>query len=218
MTTQEQYIERLREMVEQKFGRKITTPEDCDALAEAVGEVTNTKLDTRAYVTLFLADKYSTLRPITLSTLTRYIGYESWSAFCASDSVRPAADSDMIPVTRRWGVVILTIVAILIVVGAALFLLVDNSKSETSTDDAIATIEHRWIMRTIEECNAIRAYEGNDDYYDQLALFIETYSTELSDNITSEIMSHDIDDVVARREAERITSMCISICEVLYTE
>ena len=54
MTIQEQYIARLRELVEAKFGHPITTIEDCDALSEAVGEATNIKLDSRAFVPIFV--------------------------------------------------------------------------------------------------------------------------------------------------------------------
>ena len=39
MTLQEQYIERLRSMVEAKFGRSITTAEDCHLLADVGDEV-----------------------------------------------------------------------------------------------------------------------------------------------------------------------------------
>ena len=53
MTTQEQYIERLRELVEAKFGRTITTMEDCEELSVAVGETTNIRLDSRAFIPLF---------------------------------------------------------------------------------------------------------------------------------------------------------------------
>ena len=74
MTTQEQYIARLKEFVEAKFGQRITTIEDCDALSEAVGEATNIKLDSRAFMPIFVHDSRAIApRPVTLSTLARYL-------------------------------------------------------------------------------------------------------------------------------------------------
>ena len=133
MTTQEQYVARLKEFVEAKFGRSITSLEDCDALSEAVGEATNIKLDSRAFLPIFVHNSRAVApRPVTLSTLARYLGYNSWSEFCTSSNVLPAEDTDVIPVVRRWGVIILTALAIVVVAGAIIFLIraVDSDKSK----------------------------------------------------------------------------------------
>ena len=45
MTTQEQYIERLKELVTNEFGRQIMTPEDCMTLSNAVREAVGIAID-----------------------------------------------------------------------------------------------------------------------------------------------------------------------------
>ena len=71
MTTQQQYIERLKGMVVLKFGRGIATAEDCVALSEAVAEVTDMQLDANDYAKLFIPQSNIAPRPVTLSALTR---------------------------------------------------------------------------------------------------------------------------------------------------
>jgi hypothetical protein len=221
MTTQEQYIERLCEMVEQKFGRSISTAEDCDALAQAVGEETNTKLDTRAYVILFVNKSRTAIRPITLSTLTRYIGYESWGSFCTSDDIRPATDTDLIPTTRRWGVIILTLVAILTVIGATIFLLVDNNDQPIDYEQAkicIDNIEDRWLARTIEECNALREFNADPNYTMIVDNFIREYFSTIDAEIAADLGEVALNDNQIEIETERIVAKCHAMCECLYTE
>ena len=45
MTTQEQYIERLKEMTATKFGRSVVTTEDYGALSDAIFEEVGIRLD-----------------------------------------------------------------------------------------------------------------------------------------------------------------------------
>lgn len=87
MTTQQQYIERLKGMVVAEFGRGIATTEDCAALSRAVAEAIDMHLDANDYAKLFIPQSNIAPRPVTLSALTRYVGYESWSSFCSSSDV-----------------------------------------------------------------------------------------------------------------------------------
>lgn len=227
MTTQQQYIERLKDMVTQKFGRGIATAEDCVALSEAVAEVTDMHLDANDYTKLFIPQSNIAPRPVTLSALTRYVGYESWSTFCSSSEVRPAEDSDIIPTPRRWGVFILTIVAIIVVVVTAIALL-DGGKDDVvvveNADVVVAMVEERWLARTLEECNALRAYADEQNYSERIDAFMAEYCTTLYDEISSHIISdmqrHSIsltDDEVASY-ANSIVVQCCTMCETLRME
>lgn len=227
MTTQQQYIERLKGMVVLKFGRGIATAEDCVALSEAVAEVTDMQLDANDYAKLFIPQSNIAPRPVTLSALTRYVGYESWSTFCSSSEVRPAEDSDIIPTPRRWGVFILTIVAIIVVVVTAIALL-DGGKDDVVVDEnadvVVAMVEERWLARTIEECNALRAYADEQNYSERIDAFMEEYCTTLYDEISSHIISdmqrHSIsltDDEVSSY-TNSIVVQCCTMCETLRME
>lgn len=227
MTTQQQYIERLKGMVVLKFGRGIATAEDCVALSEAVAEVTDMQLDANDYAKLFIPQSNIAPRPVTLSALTRYVGYDSWSTFCSSSEVRPAEDSDIIPTPRRWGVFILTIVAIIVVVVTAIALL-DGGKDDVvvveNADVVVAMVEERWLARTIEECNALRAYADEQNYSERIDAFMAEYCTTLYDEISSHIISdmqrHSIsltDDEVASY-ANSIVVQCCTMCETLRME
>mgnify|MGYP003391577314 FL=1 len=127
---------RLSVMVPQKFGRTISTIEDCEALGDAVAEATNIKLDARAYAPLFVeAQRGVAPRPVTLSTLARYLGYSSWGDFCNTTIPVPNDRTDLVETPRRWGVIILTIVAIVVVIAAvALLIVMGSGKGDTIED------------------------------------------------------------------------------------
>lgn len=227
MTTQQQYIERLKDMVTRKFGRGIATMEDCITLSEAVREATEMQLDAQDYARLFMPKTNIAPRPVTLSALTRYVGYDSWSSFCSSSDVLPAEDSDIIPTPRRWGVFILTLIAIIVVIATAVILLnggKDTAVALEDTDIIVERVEERWLARTLEECNALRAYSEQEGYTERIDAFIENYSATLYDNIASEMISL-FDTYNISLPAETITSYveaimveCYTMCETLYIE
>lgn len=229
MTTQEQYVARLKEFVEAKFGRSITSLEDCDALSEAVGEATNIKLDSRAFMPIFVHDSRAVApRPVTLSTLARYLGYNSWSEFCTSSNVLPAEDTDVIPVVRRWGVIILTVLAIVVVAGAIIFLIraVDGDKSKIDNRhlEVVERVEQRWMARTMEECNAMRAYKSDSTYIDMLDAFALEYNELLDAEVLCDIRDAvdgegiSISDENIAAHADTIANRCREMYNVLYKE
>ena len=229
MTTQEQYVARLKEFVEAKFGRSITSLEDCDALSEAVGEATNIKLDSRAFMPIFVHDSRAVApRPVTLSTLARYLGYNSWSEFCTSSNVLPAEDTDVIPVVRRWGVIILTALAIVVVAGAIIFLIraVDGDKSKVDNRhlEVVERVEQRWVARTMEECNAMRAYKSDSTYVDMLDAFALEYNELLDAEVLRDIRDAvdgegiSINDENIAAHADTIANRCRAMYNVLYKE
>lgn len=229
MTTQEQYVARLKEFVEAKFGRSITSLEDCDALSEAVGEATNIKLDSRAFMPIFVHNSRAVApRPVTLSTLARYLGYNSWSEFCTSSNVLPAEDTDVIPVVRRWGVIILTALAIVVVAGAIIFLIraVDGDKSKVDNRhlEVVERVEQRWVARTMEECNAMRAYKSDSTYVDMLDAFALEYNELLDAEVLRDIRDAvdgegiSINDENIAAHADTIANRCRAMYNVLYKE
>ena len=231
MTTQEQYVARLSVIVPQKFGRAITSIEDCEALGDAVAEVTNIKLDARAYAPLFVeAQRGVAPRPVTLSTLARYLGYSSWGDFCNTTTPVPNDRTDLVDTPRRWGVIILTIVAIVVVVAAAALLIVMGGKEEHTSrpnpevQSVAFDVSERWMARTIERCNALRAYEGEETYVERVDSFIETYNAELQQAIEADIRA-----TAAQRDlspsgavvvcyGDSIASRCRAMCEALRRE
>ena len=225
MTTQQQYIERLKDMVTQKFGRSIDTMEVCALLSEAVREATDMQLDANDYARLFMPKANIAPRPVTLSALTRYVGYDSWSTFCTSSDVLPAEDRDIIPTPRRWGVFILTFMAIVIVFVTAVVLLNGGKEKVVAleyTDIVVARVEERWLARTLEECNALRAYADEENYTERIDTFMNEYCTTLYDEISSELIAmferYNITlagDSVATY-AETIMVECYTMCETLY--
>lgn len=227
MTLQEQYIERLRCMVEAKFGRSITTAEDCHILADVVAEATNMHLDANAYASLFMPQPGVATRPVVLSALTQYVGFGSWSDFCTSADVTPAEDIDKIPTPRYWGVAILTALAVIVVVISAVLLLDDGHKEDISSEvvvELVASVEERWSARTLEECNAVRAYFDDEDYAERVDSFIEEYCAALYDDISSELTHHAqqanvelLDEDIAHY-AENITVACRAMCNALIEE
>ena len=229
MTTQEQYVARLKEFVEAKFGRSITSLEDCDALSEAVGEATNIKLDSRAFMPIFVHDSRAVApRPVTLSTLARYLGYNSWSEFCTSSNVLPAEDTDVIPVVRRWGVIILTALAIVVVAGAIIFLIraVDGDKSKVDNRhlEVVERVEQHWLARTMEECNTMRAYKSDSTYVDMLDAFALEYNELLDAEVLRDIRDVvdgegiSISDENIAAHADTIANRCRAMYNVLYKE
>ena len=227
MTTQQQYIERLKDMVTQKFGRSIDTMEVCALLGEAVREATDMQLDANDYARLFMPKANIAPRPVTLSALTRYVGYDSWSTFCTSSDVLPAEDRDIIPTPRRWGVFILTFMAIVIVFVTAVVLLNGGKEKVVAleyTDIVVARVEERWLARTLEECNALRAYADEENYTERIDTFMNEYCTTLYDEISSELIAmFERYNITLAGEsvatyAETIMVECYTMCETLYVE
>lgn len=227
MTTQQQYIERLKEMVEQKLGRGIASIDDCSMLGDAVREATNKNFDANDYAALFFPKSNVAPRPAILSALTRYVGYENWSSFCSSADVLPAEDRDIIPTPRRWGVFILTLAAIIVVVVTAIILLHSGSETETAqreVDAVVEEVEERWLARTHEKCNALRAYSEEKNYSSRIDAFVAEYGATLCEDITSELRTMLQDQNITLSEerisayAEAIKSQCFTMCETLHQE
>ena len=227
MTTQQQYIERLKEMVAQKLGRDIISIDDCSMLSDAVREATNMGFDASDYATLFFPKSNVVPRPAILSALTRYVGYDSWSSFCSSSDVLPAEDQDIIPTPRRWGVFILTLAAIIVVVVTAVILLNDGSDkegAEKGVDAIVERVEERWLARTQEECNALRAFSEENNYSERIDNFMAEYSATLLEDIASELRAKLREQNITLMEediisyAEVIMAQCYTMCETLHYE
>ena len=229
MTTQEQYIERLKEMVATKFGREIHSTEDCRALAEAATEATGNNLDHRMLELMFLAKRRSIApRPVVLSTLACYVGFNSWSDLCSSREVSPAADTDIIPTTRRWGVIILTVAAIILVISATLYLLLGGIFTSDNSPERIAEIslpvEEHWRAIATEQCIDIRAYSAQEDYSDLIEELIATSKEKMDREVGIEIATRtkslgvSLDKATIDNEAASIIDGCLNIYDCLRIE
>lgn len=221
MTTQEQYIERLKEIVRAKHGREICTAEDCALLAEALREATKQSIDPRALELMFLAKRRSFApRPSMLTALAMYVGYGSWSDFCSSRNVLPADDTDIIPVKRRWGVIILTIAAIVIVLSAILYLLLGDNTAVSNTENVAlqrlyTDVDERWRAIATEECNDLRsagdmsASEVNGIITERIITLGDSIATDIEATATQRGMA--IDEATLSEYADKIAERCESI-------
>lgn len=235
MTTQEQYIERLKELVREKFGHAISSTEECEALANAIFEEVGTTCDSAILEELYGIGSHPvrTLRPATLSTLARYIGYSGWSNFCTSSEILPAIDTDIIPVRRRWGTVILTLAAIVIVITAIVMLLRSDllSSDETPTTPAATTaivdsdvqeVYECCVAATTEHCNALREYIETDS--ERIAREIESEVSTLAERIEQDVIAHyeangiAFDEAAIQRNSDAIFECCTNIYNTLLAE
>lgn len=237
MTTQEQYIERLKEMVATKFGQPITDVEGCRALMEAINEaVERPKISAAALELLYLPRMGKDApRPTTLSTLAKYVGYGSWSDFCTADDITPADDSDIIARPRHWGVIILTCIAVAVVIITAVVLLRgdnDSPKRAEATptankiDSRFMPVAEEWFACTTEHCLTVREYEQLDaeSYAAHVEKVNAEYITLMDEGIRRDLTryaaAHNItvDDNTLSRTAELISEQCRNICACLENE
>lgn len=231
MTTQEQYIERLKELVKAEFGRPILTHDDCIALSNAVMESVGIDIDIESLEHLFLSDCSNIApRPLVLSSLARYVGFTGWSDFCTARDVTPTEERKTIPVTRRWGVIGLTAVAILIVI-ISIIAMVRSSKGDEgdykSVDSRFRSVEQEWLARTTEHCNTLREYYDLNDaerYNERVDLFISRYESLLKKRVKSNIEEHalvnkiTIDNDTIDETADIIIDKCLKMCECVKIE
>lgn len=218
-------------MVAAKFGRAILSTEDYTALTEAVREATDGTIDEHSVEVIFGSKTRGVApRPVTLSTLARYVGFSGWSDFCTSREVMPAADADVIPVTRRWGVIILTIAAIVVVVSTTLYLLLFTPSAEHNTASPeveqriYATIDEKWRAIATEECNDIRTYSTEEDYDERIEELITKSSATLERELGAEITSCataegiTIEPTTVEEYKSQIMERCLSIYNCLRQE
>lgn len=224
MTIQEQYIERLKEMTIAKYGREILSAEECVLLAGALRTTTSHDVDPRALELMFVARRHRIApRPSVLTALAQYVGFGDWSDFCSSRDVLPADDTDIIPVKRRWGVIILTVGAIGIVIGATIFLLmvgdVDGRVDSSAQQRIYTAIDERWRAIATEECNELRcvAYDSDVDTGVAVAGRLATLRDDIAADISAYAAEHDItiDSAALDSYATQIAERCINIYNCL---
>lgn len=226
MTTQEQYTQRLKQVVAAKFGRVITTSDDCIALANAVDESVGVSVDVESLEQLFLVENPSVApRPMVLSSLARYVGFTGWGEFCTARDVVPAEERYKLPVVRRWGVIILTALAIVVVVISVVALIGGGDDAEGEilvVDSRFRNLENEWVARTLERCNTLRAYYNENDperYNSRVDSFIAKYRESLEKSVKPAIENYAIqnkitvDNATIDQTAEIIIEKCIDLCE-----
>lgn len=228
MTTQEQYIERLKELTTAEFGRQILTHDDCIALSNTVMESVGIDIDIESLEQLFLTETNNIApRPLMLSSLARYVGFTGWSDFCTARDVTPTEDRDRLPVARHWGVIGLTAVAILVVIISIIALVRgsgDDDNGYRSVDSRFRNVEQEWLAGTTEHCNTLRAYYDTNDaerYNDRVDSFIERYDSLLRKRVKSSIEEYaiankiTIDNDTIDQTADIIIDKCLKMCETI---
>ncbi len=226
MTTQEQYIERLKELVVAEFGRNITTTEDCIALSNAVNDNVGIVVEIESLEQLFIVENSHTApRPVILSSLARYVGFTGWSDFCTARDITPAEDTERLPIVRRWGVIILTALAVLTVIISAIALISrggGNDDDQLQVDSRFRNIEQTWLSRTLERCNTMRAYYNENEaerYNRRVDKFITKYQTALERHVKADVEKYAIqnkitvDNATIEQTAEIIIEKCVDMCE-----
>ena len=224
MTTQEQYIERLKELVIAEFGRPILTTDDCIALSNAVLESVGISIEHESLEQLFIAEGYAAPRPLMLSSLARFVGYTGWSDFCTAGDITPSEDKDALPIVRRWGVIGLTAIAVIIVV-ISIVALVNSGNSggdDESVDSRFRNVEQLWLSRTEERCNTLRTYYNEREahrYNQRVDKFIDRYEILLEKKVKNDIKDYAIqnkitvDNDTIDKTAEIIIESCLEMCE-----
>ena len=224
MTTQEQYIERLKELVIAEFGRPILTTDDCIALSNAVLESVGISIEHESLEQLFIAEGYAAPRPLMLSSLARFVGYTGWSDFCTAGDITPSEDKDALPIVRRWGVIGLTAIAVIIVV-ISIVALVSSGNSggdDESVDSRFRNVEQLWLSRTEERCNTLRTYYNEREahrYNQRVDKFIDRYEIVLEKHVKNDLKDYAIqnkitvDNDTIDQTAEIIIENCLNMCE-----
>lgn len=231
MTTQEQYIQRLKEMVVATFGRNITTTEDCIALSNAVVESVGVEVDIESLEQLFLSDNtHLAPRPVMLSSLARFVGFTGWSDFCTARDITPSEVSPKLPVVRRWGIIALTAAAIITVIISVIALISggdDTTGEVLAVDSRFRNLETEWVARTIERCNTLRAYYNENEaerYNLRVDKFIEKYRISLEKSVKPDIENYalrhkiTVDNATIDETADIIIRKCLGICEDIKIE
>lgn len=85
MEKNQEYIEKLRQAVEEKLGQSVTSPTDFARLSESLLAALGESLSVSTLKRLWgYVDGYATVRTSTLNVLSRYVGCRDWNEFCQS--------------------------------------------------------------------------------------------------------------------------------------
>lgn len=232
MTTQEQYIEKIKHLVVKRFGANISSADDCVALSDAVEKEVGVRIDMPTLQMLFSRNsRVVTPRPMVLSALAKYVGYSGWSDFCATCNINGNDDDATIPVRRRWGMIVAICVAVVaVVVGVVLFLGRDTSTTEqsdepTAYDYMVEAVADDWLVRTKEHYLDLRIYDGDNSlaFDTHVAAFYEEFTQDLTTFIANDIRAKaleegiDIEGEDVEASAEDVANRCIAIIDELRT-
>ena len=113
---------RLLEIVEARIGRKMQTPKDFEYLSEQIFDSLHQHISPTTLKRLWgYLSEPSEPRMSTLNLLSRFVGYDSWDAFCKQgDEDMPAAPAPVQPSKREgrgkmmvvaWVVLVLALLA-----------------------------------------------------------------------------------------------------------
>lgn len=232
MTTQEQYIAKIKQLVVKRFGSNISSADDCVALSDAVEKEVGIRIDMPTLQMLFSRNsRVVTPRPMVLSALAKYVGYTGWSDFCATCNINGDDDNPKIPMHRRRGVIAAICTAVVVVVVGVLFFVGrggdEPKKSDASTayDHLVEDVADDWLVRTKEHYLELRIYDGvNSLAFDKhVAEFYEEFTAGLTTFIANDIRTKaaergvDISGENVDASAKSVANRCIAIIDELQT-
>jgi hypothetical protein len=142
MTEQYQLDEalaRLRNLIEEKVGRKMKTPKDFDFLAEQIFDKLHESVSATTLKRIWgYLTEPSTPRLSTLDLLAQFIDYKDWDSFCHQDSSRqpvPSPVSTTPSLKSRRLLIPLAVLVIALLVGGSIFALSSYSERQKDTGE-----------------------------------------------------------------------------------
>lgn len=234
MTIQEQYIAHIKKLVIKQYGSNISSADDCAALSDAVEKSVGTRIDMPTLQMLFSRGSGMVApRPMVLTALAKYVGYDDWANYCASCNINADDSGEKIPVSRRWGVIIaIAAVVILLAAGAVIYL---NSKANeaankpavpTAYDNIVEDVKAKYLTLVDEQCVELRVYDSTNRLAleSQVDEVVHNYRDEVCIAIADDIRvaadaeGVDVDDATIEASAADISEQCIGIINELLEE
>ena len=232
MTTQEQYIAKIKQLVVKRFGANISSADDCVALSDAVEKEVGIRIDMPTLQMLFSRNsRVVTPRPMVLSALAKYVGYTGWSDFCATCNISGDDDDHVIPTRRRWGMIAALCAVVAVVVAGVVFFVgrgddePKKSDAPTAYDYLVEEVADDWLVRTKEHYLELRIYDGvNNLAFDKhVAEFYEEFTEGLVTFIANDIRTKAADKKIDIRgenieaSAKDVANRCTAIIDELRT-
>ena len=233
MTIQEQYIAHIKKLVIRQYGSNISSADDCAALSDAVEKSVGIRIDMPSLQMLFSRNSgMVTPRPMVLSALAKYVGYDDWANYCASCNIATDVDGERIPVRRRWGVIIaVSIVVIALVAGAVIFIKssgneATQSSEPTAYDLIVDDVRTKYITLADEQCVELRVYDSTNRLAleSQVEVTVLSYKDEVKVSIAADIRAAadsegvDVSDEDIEASAVEISDYCIAIINEVLEE
>ena len=233
MTIQEQYIAHIKKLVIKQYGSNISSADDCAALSDAVEKSVGTRIDMPTLQMLFSRGSGMVApRPMVLTALAKYVGYDDWANYCASCNINADDSGEKIPVSRRWGVIIAIAAVVILLVAGGVYLFMSKSDDAkqapvpTAYDNIVEDVKAKYLTLVDEQCVELRVYDSTNRLAleSQVDEVVQNYRDEVCIAIAADIRvaadaeGVDVDDATIEASAADISEQCIGIINELLEE